>query len=807
MSHLKSAFRFIRTHPLFSSLIVLTLALGIGLNSAIFSIVDGILFRPMLYKDQDNLFRIIEYNQAASAAGNYDLYFTSYQNFVAWREQSRSFDRMDALESAFHDLTGGKGPESVATSVMTDGFFDMLGAKPALGRLFLPAEYRPGAPPVAVLGQELFQRRFGGNPDIVGQSIVLDGKSYTVVGVTRPGFFFRVYADLFLPMPVNAANPPYPPGARYLYVTGHLRPGVSVAAARSEMQTIAARLAKDHPETNANWGIQLMTVRDNLVGDMRPALILLMAAVVLVLFIACSNVANLLLNQVVRQRGELALRSALGAGRGRLIRQIVTESTLLALLGGVLGIALATVFIRALPKISPTQILLMREIRIDYRVFAFTLVISLLCGLLPGLFVAFRGARLDLYADLKGAGQRSTDGVENRRLQGALVVAEVALTLVLLACCGLVLKSFSRLSQVSPGFDPQGIFLGQISLPSWKYKDPNQIRAFWRDLTPRLEALPGVVSVGVTHVLPVNDTPLTINFDVAGRPPASADESLSANFRKVTPGFFKTLRIPLVSGRFFDDHDDEQHERVVIVSQEMVRRFWPNTSPLGKQIKRRIGGGQLLTVVGVVSDVQDGLPGAKFGNTLYIPFIQDPKSNKPSVHLLVRTTGKPLDLAPAVTRAVLAVDSDQPLDKATTMEQWVFSSLSKKRFSAWILTLFAGLAIVLSVVGIYGVLSYSVSRRQHEMGVRLALGAQAKDVIKVVLWQGMSLTGLGIVIGLVLAVASSRFLTSLLYEVTPSDPLVFVWIVVGLAAVSLLASYLPARRAARVDPIRSLNQE
>jgi len=295
---------------------------------------------------------------------------------------------------------------------------------------------------------------------------------------------------------------------------------------------------------------------------------------------------------------------------------------------------------------------------------------------------------------------------------------------------------------------------------------------------------------------------------IEGRPPASADESLNANFRKVTPGFFNTLRVPLISGRVFDEHDDGEQKRVVVVSQEMVRRFWPDTNPLGKQIRRKAkGGDKLLTVVGVVGDVQDGLPGAKFGNTFYVPFMQEPKSNKPSVHLLVRTKGQPLDLAPAVTREVLAVDSDQPLDKIGTMDQWIFSSLSKKRFSAWILTLFAGLAIVLSVVGIYGVLSYSVSRRQHEMGVRLALGAQARDVVKTVLWQGMSLTGLGIVIGLVLAVGLARLLTSLLYEVTPSDPAVFAEIVVGLSAVAFLASYLPARRAARVDPIRSLREE
>jgi putative ABC transport system permease protein len=574
------------------------------------------------------------------------------------------------------------------------------------------------------------------------------------------------------------------------------------------MRTIASRLAHEHPDTNANWTVRVMSVRDNLVGDIRPTLMVLLAAVGFVLLIACANVANLLLNQVVRQRGELAVRSALGAGRGRLIRQLVTESTFLALLGGALGIALAAAAIRVLPRISPTQILLLREVHIDYRVLVFTLLVSLLCGLLPGLFVAIKGARLDLYVDLKSTGERSTEGIEQRRLQSGLVVVEVALTLVLLVCSGLVLKSFERLSQTSPGFDPKGVFMGQITLPSWKYKEPGQIRAFWRTLLPRIGSLPGVVAVGTTHVLPVNDTPMMVGFDVEGRAPASADESLSANFRKVSPGFFSTLRVPLVAGRVFDEHDDEQHPSVVVVSQDMARRFWPNSDPVGKQIKRKTKGGlQPLTVVGVVGDVQDGLPGARFSNTFYIPFAQDPKSNKPSVHLLVRTQGQPLDLATAITHEVLAVDPDQPLDKIDTMDEWISNSLSKRRFSAWILTLFAALSIVLSVIGLYGVLSYSVSRRQHEMGVRLALGAQARDVIKVVLWQGMWLTGLGIVIGLALAVAATRLLASLLYQVKPTDPVIFAGIVVGLSAVAFLASYVPARRAARVDPIRSLRQE
>lgn len=807
-SNLRGALRSVSVRPAFSSLIVLTLALGIGLNIAVFSIIDGMLIRPMSYKDPDRLYRILEFSEGAGGLAHGQLYFASYQSFMAWREQCPSFDQVEAMSHSFHNITGGKGPESVPGFEVSDGFFSMLSGKAALGRLFVPADHKPGAPPVVVLGQHLWERRFGRDPGVLGRSMVVDNRAYTVVGVMAPGFFFRHPAELFVPLPMDASNPPYPSGTRFLYVTGHLRAGASAETARREAKAVMARLAEEYPASHENWGTVVHTVRENLLGDIKPSLLTLLAASVLLLLIACSNVANLLLNRVVRQRGELALRSALGASRGHLIRQIVTESTFLALLGGALGIALATAFIRVLPKVSPTQVPLLREVHIDYRVILFSILVSLLCGLLPGLFVAIKGSRLDLYSHLRDIGDRSSGGIENRRLQSVLVVSGVALTLVLLVSCGLVLKSFARLSTTSPGFEPQGVLMAEISLPSWKYGEPDQIRAFWRNLLPRIQSLPGVVASGTTHVLPLNDFPMTISFDIPGRAASSEAETLNANFRKVTPGFFKAMRTPLLSGRVFDESDDEKHPLVAIISQEMARRYWPDADPLGKQFKRkRQSGDQMLTVVGVLGDTQDKAPGTHLGNTIYVPFWQDPKSGKPSVHLMVRAQGDPLSLASAINREVLAVDPDQPIDKIVTMDQWVYNSLSKRRFSTWILTVLAVLAAILSAVGIYSVLSYNVSRRQHEMGVRLAFGAGARDVIRIVLLQGMSLTAIGIVVGLALAVALTRLLTSQLYQVKPSDPAVFVGIVVGLAAVALLACYLPARRAARVDPIRSLKQE
>lgn len=808
-SNLKSAFRSIRARPAFSSLIVLTLALGIGLNSAVFSIVDGMLLREMSYPDSERLYSVLEFSQGAgSSGGPGELYFASYQSFMAWRERCPSFDQVEAMSSSFHYITGGKGPESVPGAEVSDGFFSMLGGKAVLGRLFLPEDHKPGAPPVAVIGQELWTRRFGRDPGVVGRAMVLDNRAYTIIGIMKPGFFFRVPSELWVPLTLDASNPPFPPQTRYLIVTGHLRPGASAETARNETDAVMAQLGQEYPASHSNWGTVVHTVRANLLEDMKPALITLMAAAGFLLLIACSNVANLLLNRVVRQRGELALRTALGASRGALIRQIVTESTLLALLGGALGIALATAFIQVLPRISPTQVLLLREVHVDHRVILFSVFISLLCGLLPGLFVAIRGSRLDLFSQLKDIGARSSGGVESRRVQSGLVVAGVALTLVLLVCCGLVLKSFTRLSATSPGFVPKNILMAEITLPTWKYKEPEQIRTFWRNLLPRIESLPGVVAAGTTHVLPLNDFPTTINFDIPGRISASESESLNANFRKVTPGFFSAMRTPLISGRVFDDRDNEKQQLVAIVNQEMVRRFWPDGDPLGKQIiRKRQSGDQTLTVVGVLGNTQDKAPGSEFGNTIYIPFWQDPRSNKPSVHLMVRTQSEPLGLAQAITREVLAVDPDQPVDRFVTMDQWAYNSLSRKRFSTWILTIFATLAAILSAVGIYSVLSYNVSRRQQEMGVRLAFGARARDIVRIVVVQGMSLTCIGIVIGLALAVALSRLLASQLYQVKPSDPAVFVGIVVGLSAIAFIACYLPARRAARVDPIRSLKQE
>jgi putative ABC transport system permease protein len=805
VSDLRPALRFIRTHPGFSGLVVICLALGIGFNSAIFSVVNSAFFQPLPYKDAERLHFLFEIT--SGAGGELEQYNASYQNFLEWRAQSQAFERLEAMQGTFVNLTGGKQPERISCSFVTDGFFDLLGPRVILGRKFLPEESRPGGPLAVVLSHTLWQKRFGSDKGVLGRSLVLDGKSYRVVGVLEPRFYFLQETALWVPMVLNAADPPYGPNARYLTVLGRLLPQLSPAEAGSEMRTIAARLAQEHPASNRSWSVRVVSMRDSLVGDLRLALIVLFAAVNFVLLIACVNVNNLFLGRVVDQVDQIAIRSALGASRFQLLRVVVAESMLLASLGGALGIALAAGGVRVLARTGPADIPVLREVHIDYTVLLFTLFISLLTGLGPGLLAAREGLRRDLHKDIKMGNLRSTEGIQARRLQNVLVVGEIALAFVLLVCAGLMIKSFQRLSGTSPGFDPEHVLMTQIALPEWKYQDLSDVRAFWRSLLPRIEALPGVVAVGITHALPVTEDTLTSNFEVENRVIASADESLKGHYRKVTPGFFKALKVPLIAGRFFTEQDDEEAPRVAVISAEMAHRFWPGMDPIGKRIRRPgKATNPWITIVGVAGNIQDEVPGSRFGNTFYIPFHQDPKSANPRVNLLVRTSVPPLSLTAGVRRAVLSVDPDQPISEVTTMESWVSSSLAKRRFSTFMLTLFALLGIVLAVIGIYGVLSYQVSRRKREIGLRMALGAETRNVVRLIVRQGMFLTTLGLGLGLFLAFVLTRLFESLLYNVTATDPATFLATATGLALTSLLATYLPARRAARVDPIVSLQQ-
>jgi len=791
------ALRFLRKHRGFAVLIVLCLALGISANSAIFSVVDAVLLRPLPYPEAGRLTMLWDLHQGPeSEPVEYDV---SAFNFLEWRKQSGSFERLEAMLARPFNLTSGGGPEQVKGAAVTAGFFGLLGVEAEHGRTFLPEEDRPGGVRSVVLSNGLWQRRFGGDPQILGRALRIDGQSYTVVGVLEPRFHFLREAELWVPLALDPANL----GPQHsLLVVGRLGWGVSLDEARSRMAAISARLAADYPDINAGYSAKVTRLRDSLVKDRRRSLLLLLAAVGLLLLIACANVGNLLLVRASEQRNEIAIRAAFGASRARLVRQTLTESVVLALVGGIVGIPLAEAILWVLPRLATEYGALLRDVRLDYRVLAFTFALSLVTGLLPGLLPALKTSTPNLYRRLTaGGGRRASEGVRGRQLQSGLVVFEVGVALLLLVGAGLMIKSFALMNRVELGFDRENVLTMQVSLPETRYEGA-QMAAFWRDLVGRVGSLPGVAAAAATSVLPVEGEPVTTTFTLENVASSGPAEMQMANFRRVSPDYFRVLGIPLRSGREFRDGDDLASAPVALVSEEMARRYW-GSRPLGKRILRtaEAAQGRWLTVVGVVGDVQDSALGAENGATFYVPIAQ---GARPSMFLVARTSVEPLSLVQAVRLQVLAVDKEQPIALVQTLDDRISDSLAKPRFNTFMLTLFAALGMLLAVVGIYAVLSYSVSQRSHEIGIRRTLGAQNGDVIRLILKRGMGLAGLGMVLGLGAAFLSTQVLEGLLFGVTPTDPLVFGAIAVGLILVALVASYLPARRAAKFEPMVTL---
>jgi putative ABC transport system permease protein len=792
------ALRFMRKHRGFAILIVLCLAVGIGANSAIFSVVDAVLLRPLPYPKADRLAVLVDVH--AGPGSEPEEYNVSGFNYLQWRQQNRCFEQLEAMLPKPFSLTSGGEPEQIQGAAVTAGFFSLTGAETALGRKLLPEEDRPGGARAVVLSDGLWQRRFGADPKVLGKPLTIDGQSFTVVGVLEPGFYFLEDADLWVPLALDPADlPPQHP----LLVAGRLRPGVTLDEAQSQMSIIAKQLERDFAETNAGYGVGVKDFRDNLVKDRRRGLLLLLAAVGLLLLIACANVGNLLLVRASEQRNEIAIRAAFGASRSRLVRQTLTESVVLALAGGIVGIPLAEAALWLLPRIATEYQALLREARLDLRVLAFTFLLSLLTGLLPGLLPALKTSTPNLYKRLtSGGGRRATEGIRGRQIQSSLVVLEVALALLLLVGAGLMIKSFARINQVRLGFDREDVLTVQVSLPEAKYDGPTTI-AFWRDLIGRVRSMPGVSVAAASSVLPVDEFAVTTTFTVEDLASRDPDETQMANFRRVSPDYFRAMRIPLKSGRWFRDDDDMPAPPVAVVSETMARRFWGEQIPLGKRLLRtaEAAQGRYLTVVGVVGDVQDSALGAETGATLYVPIAQ---GARPTMFLVAKSSVDPMSLVPSVRREVLGLDKQQPIAKVQSLDDRVSDSLAKRRFDTFMLTLFAALGMLLAVMGIYAVLSYSVSQRSHEIGVRMALGAQAGDVIRLILKRGMALALLGMFLGTGAALLLTRVLEGLLYEVQPTDPLVIGGIVAVLVVVAFVASYLPARRAARFDPMVTL---
>jgi putative ABC transport system permease protein len=803
--------RVLAKHKGFTAVAVLTLALGIGANTAIFSVVNELLLRPLPFPEAERLVMLWE---VSPRSGEQNV--TSRANFLGWRGQGTVFDGMAAFSDRRLNLTGAGDPEEIPVQFASPELFRVLGVEPLFGRALTPDDARPGAPAVAVLGHGVWLRRFGGDPAVIGRPVMLNGAPHTVVGVLPAGFQWHVRqrsgtgkpAEIWTVLEMPTEEGPGTRG-RFLSVVARLKPGVSLERAEAEMKTISARLEEDAPRYNKGWGAQVIPLREQFVGNVRPALLILLGAVGFVLLIACANVANLMLSRAAAREKEIAVRTALGGCRWRIVRQLLTESLLLALLGSAAGLLLAWWGIEALAAISPRELVSLQGVGINLTVLAWTLGVSLLTGIVFGLAPALEATRLNLSDTLKeggkgGGGQSARSG----RLRNALVVAEVALALVLLVSAGLLVRSFARLRQVNTGFETENVLTMVVSLPSAKYKEDQQVVAFFREATERVRSLPGVRAAGVVNYLPLyGGLGARTVFTIEGRPaPQPGREmELSTHVRVADTGYFAAMGIPLLRGRHFTDYETAEARRVVLISEAMARRHFPGEDPLGKRVSVQMFEKPTPTeIVGVVGDVRYDSLTDEAQPTVYFPH---PDLTYPFMTLVVRTAGDPAEMTPAVRREVRAIDPEQPVADVRTMNQVMADTVGRARFNTLLLALFAGLATLLAAVGIFGVMNYSVTLRTREIGLRMALGAQPARVLALVLRQGLLLTLAGVGLGLAGALALTRLMSSLLYGVEATDPVTFAAIALLLTLVSLLACYLPARRATRIDPLTALRHE
>jgi putative ABC transport system permease protein len=810
--------RMLMKNPGFTLVAVVTLAIGIGANSAIFSVVNSVLLRELPYRGPHRLVMVWSDRPLQQAQTGWTEWPFTAANFRDLRDQNQSFEQMAAFTAHRLNITGGDEPELLGGVRATANLFALLGVEARHGRVFHPEEDQPGNNRVVVLSDGLWRRRFGSDPKIIGQTISLDNESYTVIGVAPPNFQFPPKASL----PVAYQFPPevdyYTPlaltpgewsnrGPGFLTAIARLKPQTSFEQAQADVVAIAERLAQQYPDSNRNESVRLVSMHQQVVGKTQTALLALLGAVGFVLLIACANVANLLLARAAARQKEMAIRAALGAGRRRVIRQLLTESLLLAASAGALALPLAVWNVGLLRTIAADNFPRAGEIGVDGRVVSFTLVVSLLTGIIFGLIPALQASRTDLNETLK-EGRRSS-GAGSNRLGGLLVVSEVALSLLLLVGAGLMLRSFIRLMSVDPGFDPQNALTMVIGLPQSKYQPP-QRAAFFDQLLERLRAAPGVRSVGAVYP-PLGGGEAGAGFSIEGRPPAAPGEPRLAAPRWVSPDYFKAMKIQLLKGRVFTEGDSINALPVIIINEAMARQYWPNEDPIGKRVAstddnfwrdKRLW----REIVGVVKDVRYTALDTEARAQMYTPFTQFPPVFSDRT-LVARTDGDPLKLVAAVRGEVHAIDKDQPISHIRTMEELVAGSVSERRFNMSLLAVFAGLALLLAAVGIYGVMSYSVEQRTREIGLRMALGAQTRDVLRLVVRQGMTLTLIGAVIGLIAAIGLTRLIKSLLFGVSATDPVTFFVIPLLLALVALLACYLPARRATKVDPLVALKAE
>lgn len=801
MTDLRFAWRSLWKNPGLTLIAVIALALGIGANTAIFSVVYGVLLKTLPFPDPLRVIRLVDSNPSAGLP----RFSTSPPDFADWRAQNTVFSHLAANQRDNLNLTGDGDPERLRAARVSGDFFNVFGAKPLLGRPLLPSEDTPGGPKVTVLSYQLWQRRFGADPAIVGKRLILNGESTLVAGVMPASFEVPQRTELWVPMQMVITEDQR--GGHFLGVTGRLKPGVSIERAQVEMTGITARIATAHPLSNEGWGVNLIPLRDLMVEDIRPALFVLLGAVGLVLLIACANVANLLLSRLAAREREVAVRTALGAGRGRLIRQFLTESMLLSVVGGLLGVLLAWRGTPLLLALFGNRIPRAQEIGVDGTVLAFTILLSLGTGLLFGLLPALHASRSDLQSSLRDGAKGSGDR-RGRRTRSVLVFAEVAIAIVLLVGAGLLVRSLLELQNVQPGFRADHALSVQIQLPESSYPEEPKQAAFFRDLLPRLAAIPGVQNAAAGYPLPFTGSNYMLAFAAEGQAPAKTlSDTPAANMGFVSPDYFATLAIPIRDGRVFDDHDSLESEKVIVVNRSLADQIWPGVSPVGKRVTFGVpvnAESEWMRVVGVVADVRHGELNDQPGLQAYLPLLQSPSTE---AALVVRTAGSPGAMTSAVAAAVREVDPALPVANPKTLDQLLADSVAAPRANAVLLALLAGLALVLAAFGVYGVLSYSVAQRTREIGLRMALGAAAGDVLRQLLREGLSTVLAGIATGLVGAFFLARTLRSLLYGVTESDPVTFIGVPLVLLVVAMLATWIPARRATRVEPVVALRYE
>lgn len=797
--------RMLRKNPGFTLVAVLTLALGIGANSAIFSVVNAVLLRPLAFRDPGKLCLVTESLPSFPSLG------PSFQNYVDFRDQAKSFEGLAAVHIDRLNLTGRGDPERLSAQMATANLFPLLGVNAIEGHTFTSDEDRYGGPAVVLLSYGFWQRNFGGTPNILGKTIRLNDQPYTVTGILPAGFQIIVPVDVVVPFAPWAHGLPddrnWHPG---ITAVGRLRQGVTLERARVEMAAIAQRLAKQYPLYDTDMGANVNGLQETLVQNVRPALLMLLGAVGLVLLIACGNIANLLLARAASRQREIAVRTALGAGRLRIVRHLLTESVLLAFAGGAVGLLLARVILTPLLALASKSLPSVGVIGLDGRVLAFTAAIALLAGVLFGLAPALQTAKMDVRPALSDASRGSTGGASRHRVRDLLVVTEVALALILLIGAGLLIRSFARLQDVQPGFDASHLLVVDVPVSPNGYAQAPRRMSLFDQLIERSKTLPGVSAAGAALILPVTGSGSVIHFNIQGRPPKTPHDYILIGYRPVSPGYLETLRVPLLAGRLLNESDTERGPYVAVVNQSMVKQYFPGESPLGKRIQ--VGATPTneipwAEIVGVVGDMKQSLA-SEASAEMYIPFRQaDSLIPIFAMSMVLRTTNEPHAEVSALRNAVHEIDADQPLVNFRTMQENIATSVSDPRFRTMLLGIFAASALLLAVIGLYGLMAYSVEQRTSEIGIRLALGAQRNDVLKLIVVQGLKLVLVGVAIGLGGALALSQLLTRFLYGVVPSDPATFAIVASILTLVAMVACWIPARRAMRVDPIVALRYE